>query len=64
MEFRKFARAFTCASCGKTAKASAPQDVFKSILSEWGEGSEEQFIFCNLNCLKKWILKLMGADIK
>lgn len=55
MEFRKFVRKFTCDYCGKIAKAAEPQDVFKSILSEWSTGFEEQFIFCNQDCLLKWL---------
>lgn len=57
MTYQKFARKYTCDYCGKTAKAAKPQDVFKSFLSEWGKGTEEQFLFCNLDCLYKWIEK-------
>lgn len=56
MTFGKLTRKFTCSQCGRIAKADAPQDVFDFILEDWsGRPTKKQFIFCNLDCLQKWI---------
>lgn len=53
-----FAKAYTCAGCGKVEKCFRPQEKFDFILEDWStRPKKKRFIFCSLNCIGKWLTK-------